>query len=430
MKLRIKTTILLFTLLLLAAPYLAYAGIQCAACGAMNPASPSDHRPGCPYGAQASSSSRSSGGHVSHGPSMKTMVATTVMGSLLESVFFSPAAPAGPTPEQIAAQRQLEEQQRQMAAEAEKQRILLQVQKQHEFMRSKATVINKLKSTGPTYVEDKNITTTNGIKLKTIPPSAPASNEAHSGFFGINGAVKPTVALLREPMADGMLTNVDRDWVKEPQQLIEQRIEAPNKWSHSIYTSLKTKAPPLPWKKFSELQPGDVLLIKASGGSKLINKGDNRLSGNQASNASHTVLYLRTVDGVKHFMENVPFQGPRILLESELPAEYFSRGADVAKLAQPLNEKEAKLLYGAAVEMAAQNRRDIIGSRWLGTNYGAWGENDVVCSEADWALLKLAGRDIPKSNDLIKRGLGIDFSPADFYKNEQYFLVSPLDMSQ
>ncbi|MBE0711392.1 MAG: hypothetical protein IH583_03330, partial [Candidatus Aminicenantes bacterium] len=120
-----------------------------------------------------------------------------------------------------------------------------------------------------------------------------------------------------------------------------------------------------------------------------------------------------------------------IISEDEFLKLYSQRGAEVAKLAQPLDEKEAKRLFSAAVEMAQENRKEIaknwFGTRWLGTNYGAWGKDDLVCSEADWALLNSAGRNIPKSGDRIKVGLGIDFSPAD-YQNSQYFLVTPLDV--
>jgi hypothetical protein len=100
----------------------------------------------------------------------------------------------------------------------------------------------------------------------------------------------------------------------------------------------------------------------------------------------------------------------------------------VAKLAQPLKEKEGKELFKAAVEMAQKNRKGIadnwFGSPLLDTHYGPWGKDNVVCSEADWALINAAGRNIPKSGDRIKMGAGVEFSPADF-QNSQYFLVTP-----
>jgi hypothetical protein len=220
--------------------------------------------------------------------------------------------------------------------------------------------------------------------------------------------------------------NRNAEWMKKQKQLIDQRLMEPNKYASSLYKSLKTNAPPPPWKKFDELQPGDVLLIEGSGIAAVDNKFS---SGGNASNASHTVIYLKEVNGRKLFLDNQPFEGPRIISEDEFLKRYSSRGAEVAKLAQPLNEKEGKQLFSAAVEMAQKNRREItdnwFGTPLLETNYGAWGKENVVCSESDWALLRAAGRNIPKSSDGIKVGLGIDFSPAD-YKNSQYFLVTPL----
>jgi hypothetical protein len=51
-------------------------------------------------------------------------------------------------------------------------------------------------------------------------------------------------------------------------------------------------------------------------------------------------------------------------------------------------------------------------------------------SEADWSLLRAAGRDIPESKDRLKKGLGLDFSPADFHKDMRYFLVTPLSLGK
>jgi hypothetical protein len=219
--------------------------------------------------------------------------------------------------------------------------------------------------------------------------------------------------------------NRNTEWLKKQKQLIDHRLVEPNKYASAIYKSLKTNAPPLPWKTYNELQPGDVLLIEGSGIAAVDNKFS---SGDNASSASHTVIYLKEVNGKKLFLDNQPFEGPRIISEDEFLKTYSPRRAEVAKLAQPLNEKEGKQLFTAAVEMAQKNRKKItdnwFGTPLLETNYGAWGKENVVCSEADWALINAAGRNVPKSGDRMKVNLGIDFSPAD-YKNSQYFLVTP-----
>jgi hypothetical protein len=209
--------------------------------------------------------------------------------------------------------------------------------------------------------------------------------------------------------------NMNAEWMKKQRRLVEQRLGEQNKYASAIHKSLKTNAPPPPWKTFDELQPGDVLLIEGGPIAYL----DNKFSaGNDASKASHTVIYLKEVNGRKLFLDNQPFEGPRIISEDEFLKLYGPRKAQVAKLAQPLNEKEGKELFTAAVEMAQKNRKVItdnwFGTTLLGTNYGAWGKENVVCSESDWALINAAGRNIPKSGDRIKMGLGVDFSPADY----------------
>jgi hypothetical protein len=219
--------------------------------------------------------------------------------------------------------------------------------------------------------------------------------------------------------------NMNAEWMKKQKLLVEERLKEPNEYASAIYKSLKTNAPPPPWKTFDELQSGDVLLIEG----KAIAYIDNKFSaGNDTSKASHTVIYLKEVKGEKLFLDNQPFEGPRIISEDKFQELYGPRQAQVAKLAQPLNEEEGKRLFTAAVEMAQKNRKEIsnnwFGTPLLDTNYGAWGKENVVCSEADWALINAAGRNIPKSGDRIKVGLGVDFSPAD-YQNSKYFLVTP-----
>ena len=215
------------------------------------------------------------------------------------------------------------------------------------------------------------------------------------------------------------------EWLKKQKQLVEQRLKEPNKHASAIYKSLKTNAPPPPWKTFNELQAGDVLLIEGSA----IPYVDNKLSnGSNASKASHTVIYLKEVNGKKLFLDNQPGEGPRIISEEEFLSLYGRRKAQVAKLAQPLNEKEGKQLFTAAGEMAQKNRKEIT-NNWFGTplletNYGAWGKDNVVCSESDWALINAAGRTIPNSDNKLKLFLGLNFSPSDFY-NSTYFLVTP-----
>lgn len=225
-------------------------------------------------------------------------------------------------------------------------------------------------------------------------------------------------------------------WKEKQGELIQQRLEEPNQWCSGIQSHLMGNVPPLPDKTFNELQPGDVLLLEG----KIIAGIDNKFTSDKASDsaASHTVIFLKEVNGKKYFLDNQPAPvnggkgGPRIITDAEFLDTYGHRGAEVARLVgQPLNKEEGDRLLHAALEMAEKNRKKIannfLGSGYFGTNYGVKGE-DMVCSESDWALLNLAReKQIPKSGDQTKVEWGINWSPADF-RNQQYFLVTPLIM--
>jgi len=259
-----------------------------------------------------------------------------------------------------------------------------------------------------------------------------------SGTLGLKTGTQPSVYISNSTvsvvqMEQNKFEQNPAAWSEKETKLIQERLKGQNKQCQGIQSRLMGKVDPLPDKKFNELQAGDVLLIAGSG---LITGTDNLLSGDKVSFASHTVLYLKEVNGKKLFLDNQPFgkSGPRIISEDEFLETYGHRNADVARLVgQPLNDKEAKQLFSAAVKMAQDNRK-VVANNWFGTtmfgtNFGAWGKDDIVCSEADWLLLKSTGRQIPRSSDNVKVKLGIDFSPAD-YQNGRYFLVTPLDMPE
>jgi hypothetical protein len=321
---------------------------------------------------------------------------------------YTPPAQNRPSGDGGAAARE-QEMQRQLQLQREQKERELEIARQKKFTEEKAKLLETLKGTS-----------TGTLGLKTLYDK------------GTRDSAPVDLRVLQE---QDEFAKMNAAWMENQKKLIQQRLEEPNKWCSAIYTSLKTKAPPLPYKKFDELQPGDALLIGPDG---LLNTGLNKidqvLSGDKVSNASHTVLYLKEINGKKLFLDNIPGEGPSIILEDEFLKRYGHREAQVAKLAefgvaQPLDKKEGDDLYAAAKEMAAKNREKEKANNWFdNTNYGAWNKENVVCSEADWALIKAAGRKIPKSGDRIKEGLGIDFSPADFFSNEQYFLVSPLGM--
>jgi len=240
------------------------------------------------------------------------------------------------------------------------------------------------------------------------------------------------------------------EWIKSKDELILQRLDKTNSTYNTIYKSLKSKAPPpLAGKSFDSLQPGDVLLIGKNIDFKLgnvvssdlstsaktisegfgiaMNAGDNLLSSNDESSASHTLIYLKTINGQKMFLDNLPGSGPKIISEQEYIHIYGNRRADLAQLAQPLNDKQGEELYKHARQLAQEQLKMNVENAnkiFTGTKFGIKDE-DMVCSEASRWVLQKVGALIPDTEDMIKKKIGVKFSPADF-TNTKYFIVTPL----
>ena len=233
--------------------------------------------------------------------------------------------------------------------------------------------------------------------------------------------------------------NLNAQWVQKQKQLIEQRLTKPNPYVSEIYQSLKTNAPPaLPDRKYEELKPGDVLLItppEASLWNKLkdtsfwINLGD-RATTDLKSPASHTVLYLKEVNGKKLFLDHTPERGSHVISEEEFLRTYGHRDALAASLAQPVKKEETTAIWEAARELSKKeaaiqsSKRDSIIFDQSG--YGLYGDGNMVCSEASRRILVQSGRDIPESASPLKRLLGIDYGPANFFSDDYNFVITPL----
>ncbi len=274
----------------------------------------------------------------------------------------------------------------------------------------------------------KKLDNAQDVTYKTLPDS----DLGYKSLDNDEGELaKGTISGQQAGKEQSEFETMNAEWMQKQRALIEQRLKEPNKYAGAIHKSLTTNAPPLPYKRFGELQPGDVLLFEGEGLSNAIPFADNAISsGRIASGAAHTVLYLKDVNGKKLFLDNQPGQGPRIISEEEFIEAYGSRTADVARLAQPLRPDEAKKLYEAAKGMAQKNNRTLInGHMFDSSDYGVWSKDNVVCSEADWAVINAAGRDIPESDNKVKVAAGVNWSPAD-YANSQYFLVTPLVMNE
>jgi len=220
------------------------------------------------------------------------------------------------------------------------------------------------------------------------------------------------------------------EWVKENDENIRKRLEKPDPYISDLANSIKTKTPPpiTQGKLFDSLEPGDIVLVGNEGWNP-ITPVDNWFSNTNKSEASHTLIYLKEINGKKMFLDSQPGTGPKIITEDEFVKKYGKRPSDVAHLlTQPVKPEDGDKLYSNAFELVADNQKYKHDNPYLiftGTKYGAWGEQNMVCSEADrWVLMK-SGYNIPESEDFLKKYLGVDYSPADYYKS-CYFFVTPL----
>jgi hypothetical protein len=258
----------------------------------------------------------------------------------------------------------------------------------------------------------------------------------------VSDGLKTYNATAKEEIAKVMveLEKMDPVTMGNEKKLIAQRQVETNPWCNSIVRSLKIKAPPLPDKMFAQLQPGDVLLIAPEKTLTVglwtgyyINLFDKLSSWEWKSWASHTLIFLKEVKGVKLFLDNLPGEGPRIKTEDAIIKEYGARAIDIA---QPLSKVDGTGLWTAARELGIkQITADLkkLGNpelvrrinKW--TYYGLYGNDNMVCSEADrWVLIQ-AGLKIADTESPFKKLMGIYYGPANFYSDEQHFLVTPLE---
>ena len=227
--------------------------------------------------------------------------------------------------------------------------------------------------------------------------------------------------------------NMNADWMEKQKRLIALRESNP--YIPAIYKSLKTKAPPpLPPTKYDELQSGDVLLISPDDKTSFWTKiGDRLSSAEWKSPASHTVLYLREVNGKKLFLDHTAGKGSHVISEAEFLRTYGQRDALVASarvaVAQPVKEAETAKIWEFTKKLAKKEGNILAkkgGNIIDQTGYGLYGNDNMVCSEASrWVLVK-SGREIPETDSPAKRLLGIHYGPANFFSDEYNFIITPL----
>ena len=208
-------------------------------------------------------------------------------------------------------------------------------------------------------------------------------------------------------------------------KVLNERVQGQNDTAQGIIKSLKIKEPPSPIKNISKLQPGDVILIAPNGTmSGILNKVDRWASDSPNSPASHTATYLGEKYGKRFYLNNTPETGPVIMEEKDFLKEYGGRGMNVATLVgEPLSKHEGDELWKGAKEMAKAGGYGIKALPAIN------GNDNMVCSESSRWLLLRAGRRVPETKDSIKKPF-VKFSPADFYEDQQYFIVHKLGMSK
>jgi len=333
-----------------------------------------------------------------------------------------------------------------------------------KFDREKRELLNRLNmrpAASSSFTERKHDLLS---RMKSGSPAETNQLKAHLKAASLRNAYHedPEVAA-----AAGELALKTPKAVAEVKQAIDQRLAAPNKDIQDVIRSIKVKAPPKLVGRFDNLIVGDVLLVR-SADSKLsgdywvrwfVTEVDNFMTGTNRSRAYHTFMFVKEVKGVKLFLDNMPHEGTRIKTEAQIQAEYGMQDFDVAR---PVKKFDADDLWKAASEAGIKSlkfRVERLNARIDKTDYGIWGDDQMVCSETSrWAMMQakliipevsleqkpfIDGSDpidkivIPDSRaenrswlrdrlSEVKRAV-IKFGPADFYLATDNFLVTPLE---
>lgn len=351
------------------------------------------------------------------------------LGTLLGKLLFG-------DPQAAARQRDMSTEAAKQAVELEHQRLIAEIkEKQNQYDRlASVLMLDKPNELVPMGFDGDG----RGLApMDTVTTNA-SLRPAGSSFFGLGGGRDAASADPEARQEQDEFERMNAAWMTNQTKLIQQRLQEPNPWCNSIYTSLKTKEPPPPGKAFDELQPGDVLLISPddSSSSKWIRRLD-RFSSQVESPASHALIYLKEVNGKKLFLDNVSGAqkdeaagiGPHIITGEQYLKIYGQREANVATLLQPLKKDQAARLWTAAREMGINELSDQQrkSGNWIDkSGFGLYGNDNMVCSEASrWALIK-AGRWIPGTRSPLKKLAGVEYGPVNFYTDDDHFLVTPL----
>jgi hypothetical protein len=339
-------------------------------------------------------------------------------------------------------QRQDEEQEK--LQEEERQRQTLEEQrKAQEFEESKQRALEQFKGAESSEPGLKGFESSK-IGLKGFEKSSERGlKEDSSGIntdtsvVDLRGKKKPYAPDLS--VVKGATPQLRRELLGNFSDIVSQRTSGANEQAQEILRSFKTGEPPSPVKNIRDLAPGDVILVDAIGWgawfkgktkehlkdvalSQGIRFFDGWFTGSE-SPYSHAALFLGKRNGKNWYLDNTS-AGPIIKDEKEFLKQYGQRRMDVATIVgQPLSRHEGEELWKGAHEL----RKTAVYS--YGMKFLPHGGNDaMVCSEASRWLLVRAGRRVPETrSDNIKKRF-VNFSPADFYEEQQYFVIHELGM--
>jgi hypothetical protein len=357
---------------------------------------------------------------------------------------------SSPSSYEVERQRLEAEKQRQQEIEEQRRREEIEAKRgQREFERNKVEALRSLKGISKDELGLKEIGTDTALKgiedttqhpehKKIVEKKTPAAVDSlvanprdNKKSYNVNfTAVKGVNPKLRQELLGNF------------PDIISKRNRHPNKQAQNILQSLKNGEPPNPIKNIADLAPGDVILVASSswkdrkkegewevGKSIGINFLDKWSSNNWSSPVSHAAIFLGKRNGKRWYFNNTFEHGPVIVEEKDFLREYGQRSMDVATLVgQPLSQHEGQELWKGAHELRNT------------TTYGIWANDKMVCSEASRWLLLRAGRRVPETrseNVKIKEidtGLNkkqfVNFSPSDFYEEQQYFVVHQLGLQK
>lgn len=327
---------------------------------------------------------------------------------------FDTPTPSHPSGDDGTASRE-QEKQRQLQMQREQKERELELVRQKKFAEEKDKLLRSFKGTSA-----------DTLGLEGASSGAPGLKTLYEK--GTRDSAPVDLRVLQE---QDEFEKMNAAWMKNQRQLIEQRLRKPNKYASAISKSLKTNAPPpLPPRKYEMLQPGDVLLFPPDDTKSFWTNFGDRLSSASLSPASHTVLFLKEVNGKKLFLDQTSERGSHVISEEEFLRTYGHRDALVA---QPVKKADTAAIWERTKELVkkeqekqaknTESRTDYFRDK---SGYGLYGPNNMVCSEADRWILINSGLNLPETASPLKRLLGIHYGPANFFSDDKNFIITPL----